>query len=140
MQRREELHLALRALDRHRRRVLAELSLLSEVPHDDDRVERLRMKAREVSLRRLDREARQVGRGNQRAACAALCLEAFLDVVEGDSHVFDPGAYFSNSGQGPGGYFSATAFGFQTSVMMPLTTLKISIPEMVETVPSFACM
>src|SRR5438132_14015274 len=35
MQRREELHLALRALDRHRRRVLAELSLLSEVPHDD---------------------------------------------------------------------------------------------------------
>jgi hypothetical protein len=49
-------------------------------------------------------------------------------------------AYFANSGQGPAGYCSATAFGFQTSVMTPFTTLKTSMPEMVDTAPFFACM
>src|SRR5262249_23498938 len=45
-----------------------------------------------------------------------------------------------NSGQGPVGYCSATALGFQTSVILPSTTLKISIPEMVDTFPSLATM
>jgi hypothetical protein len=50
-----------------------------------------------------------------------------------------PRAYFSNSGQGPAGYCSATAFRCHMSVMTPLTILKISISEIVETAPLIAC-